>query len=51
MDRDDMEVAKGMFYEQLGWDKETGSPTRAALERLGMKDVADKLFKTGLLPG
>ena len=39
-----------MLYEQLGWDKKTGSPTRATLERLGLKDVADGLAKMSLLP-
>jgi len=51
MDRDDIESAKDAFYELLGWDKKTGAPTRASLEKLGLKDVADKLSKLGLLPG
>jgi len=50
MDRDDMELAKDMFYETLGWDKQTGSPKRVTLERLGLKDVAEKLSQVGLLP-
>jgi aldehyde:ferredoxin oxidoreductase len=50
MDRADMEVAKDMFYEQLGWDRKTGAPTRAALEKSGLKDVADGLAKLQLLP-
>ncbi|MGE5509578.1 MAG: aldehyde ferredoxin oxidoreductase [Chitinophagales bacterium] len=50
MDRADMEIAKDSFYEQLGWDKKTGAPTRATLERLGLKAVADELAKKGLLP-
>jgi len=50
MDRADMEVGKDMYYETLGWDKKTGSPTRATLEKLGLKDVADKLAQMRLLP-
>jgi aldehyde:ferredoxin oxidoreductase len=50
MDRADMELAKDLFYEQLGWEKKTGAPTRATLERLGLKDVADGLAKMQLLP-
>lgn len=50
MDRDDMELAKDMFYEQLGWDKATGMPTRATLQGLGLGYVADDLDNRGLLP-
>jgi aldehyde:ferredoxin oxidoreductase len=50
MDRDDMQVAFTMFYKEMGWDEKTGAPTRATLERLNMKDVADELEKVGLLP-
>ena len=31
------------YYDLVGWDKETGAPTRAKLEALGLKDVADEL--------
>jgi aldehyde:ferredoxin oxidoreductase len=51
MDRADIEKAKDLFYELLGWDRATGAPTRASLERLGLKDVADKLAALDLLPG
>jgi aldehyde:ferredoxin oxidoreductase len=51
MDRADIQLALDMFYEVCGWDKKTGAPTRASLERLGLGDVADKLGETGLLPG
>jgi aldehyde:ferredoxin oxidoreductase len=44
-----MELAKDMFYEELGWDKATGAPTRATLDKLGMGYVADEFAKTGLL--
>ncbi len=51
MDRDDMEKAKTMLYEELGWDPETGAPTYDKLVELGMKDAALELGKLGLLPG
>ena len=38
------------FYEARGWDKKTGWPTRAKLEKLGLKDVADELAGIGRLP-
>lgn len=50
LDRDDMELALDMFYELYGWDKATGAPTRATLERLNLKDVADELERLNLLP-
>ena len=50
MDRDDMEVGKDMLYTELGWDKTTGMPTRATLERLNLRYVADDLAQRGLLP-
>ena len=50
MDRDDMQLGFTMFYKELGWDEKTGAPTRATLERLGLKDVADQLGKLNLLP-
>jgi len=50
LDRADMEIAKDWFYEEFGWDKATGMPTRATLERLNLKYVADDLAGRGLLP-
>jgi aldehyde:ferredoxin oxidoreductase len=38
------------YYEQRGWDKETGWPTRNTLEDLDLKDVADELEGEGKLP-
>ena len=49
MDRDDMEKAKTMFYEAMGWDTETGIPTRATLEKFDLGDMADKLEELGLI--
>ena len=50
LDHADMELAKDMLYDEFGWDKATGMPTRATFERLNMKDVADDLAARGLLP-
>ena len=50
LDRDDMQLGLTMLYEAYGWDAKTGAPTRATLEKLGMKDVADELAKLKLLP-
>lgn len=38
------------YYTRRGWDKATGYPTRATLEGLGLKDVADELNSLGKLP-
>jgi aldehyde:ferredoxin oxidoreductase len=32
------------YYEESGFDKKTGWPTRAKLEKLELKDVADELY-------
>ncbi|MDD3253744.1 MAG: aldehyde ferredoxin oxidoreductase [Lachnospiraceae bacterium] len=50
LDRADMELAKDMFYEEMGWDVATGIPTRATLEKFDLKDMADDLEKRGILP-
>lgn len=50
MDRDDMQLALTMFYKEMGWDEKLGAPTRATLEKLGLKDVADELGRLNLLP-
>ena len=39
-----------MYYEQRGWDKKTGWPTRETYERLGLEEVADELEAIGKLP-
>jgi aldehyde:ferredoxin oxidoreductase len=38
------------YYEQRGWDKATGRPTREKLEELELGDVADELESLGKLP-
>jgi aldehyde:ferredoxin oxidoreductase len=49
MDKADIELAKNLFYAELGWDGATGSPSRYTYERLGLKDVADTLAAKNLL--
>jgi hypothetical protein len=39
------ESLKDRYYKLRGWDVETGRPTREKLEELGLKDVADRLFR------
>ena len=43
-----VEDFKGMldeFYTECGWDIESGWPTEAKLAELGLKDVADQLYR------
>jgi len=40
---EEIEGAKDMYFELAGWDAETGNPTRAKLEELGIGWVADLL--------
>jgi aldehyde:ferredoxin oxidoreductase len=35
------------FYNLWGWDQKTGMQTREGLEKIGLKDVADKLSRQG----
>ncbi len=49
LDREDWEKSLDMWYEAMGWDKETGIPTRATLEKFGLSDCADKLESLGLI--
>jgi len=50
MDRNDIQVARDMFYQELGWDKATGAPTRRTYRKFGLGDVADELAKRKLTP-
>ena len=50
LDRADWEVAKDMFYAEMGWDVTTGLPTAATYARLGLNDVAAKMTAAGLMP-
>ncbi len=51
LDREDMEKAMDMFYQELGWDVKTGSPTKATLVKFGLTDVVAELEKRNLLIG
>jgi aldehyde:ferredoxin oxidoreductase len=44
-ERGRLEAIKDRFYKLRGWDLITGVPTRATLESLDLKDVADELEK------
>ena len=45
----DLEEGLAMIYELLGWDPETGRPTREGLEMWGLGDIADGLEACGRL--
>jgi aldehyde:ferredoxin oxidoreductase len=49
MDRADMEVAKDMFYAEMGWHKATGMPTKETLEKLNLGFAVQELSQRGLL--
>jgi aldehyde:ferredoxin oxidoreductase len=50
MDKEDMNMAMDMYYEEMAWDKKTGTPTVTTYQKLGLGKVADELSKKGLLP-
>jgi aldehyde:ferredoxin oxidoreductase len=50
IDKAKFEALKDRYYAFRGWDVNTGWPTRAKLEELGLKDVADELASIGKLP-
>jgi aldehyde:ferredoxin oxidoreductase len=50
MEREDMQTALTMFYEEMGWDKKTGAPTKETLNRLGLDFAARELESMNLLP-
>ncbi len=43
MDEDEFRMGLDLYYQQAGWDKTTGTPTRAALEDAALGWVADDL--------
>jgi len=49
IDRAKWELLKDRYYSLLGWDHAKGRPTRARLEKLGMRSVADALQGVGRL--
>ena len=44
-----MEYMLDDYYAAQGWNRETGFPTRAKLERVGLGAVADELEALGRL--
>lgn len=50
LDRDDVRVALDMFYDELGWDRATGAPTRETYRKFGLDGVAAALAKRNLMP-
>lgn len=50
IDKAKFEALKDRYYKLRGWDVTTGWPTRAKLEELGLKNVADELANIGKLP-
>ena len=51
IDRTEYRQGLDAYNDLMGFDKNTGNPTRATLEKYGLKDVADKLQALGKLPG
>ncbi len=49
MDRDKFLKLLDKYYELRNWNKRNGWPTRAGLEELGLKEVADELEAIGKL--
>ena len=45
LDREKFEQMKDEYYEQRGWNKETGLPTKEKLADLGLEDIAGNLHK------
>jgi aldehyde:ferredoxin oxidoreductase len=43
LDRKQWDEVLTRYYELRGWNPQNGRPTRAKLEALGMKSIADKL--------
>jgi len=50
MDQEDVRTALDMFYEELGWDKTTGAPTRSTYRRFGLDGVGADLARQNLVP-
>ena len=40
----DMETMAREFYREMGWDFETGKPSREKLEKLGLEEVLKDLY-------
>lgn len=44
LEESELTEALDLYYEQAGWDKESGAPTRATLTEIGLAWVADDLY-------
>lgn len=42
LEMDDLRAIRAEYYESLGWSTETGLPSREALERVGLAELADE---------
>jgi aldehyde:ferredoxin oxidoreductase len=51
LDRKEFEKMKDDYYRRRGWDTETGFPTKARLQELGLGDIISDLEKRGLVVG
>ena len=47
---DEWNDAVDLYYKEVGYDLETGWPTRSTWEKYGLSDVADQMEAIGLLP-
>jgi aldehyde:ferredoxin oxidoreductase len=50
LDRTKFATLLDEYYDLRGWERQSGRPTRAKLEQLGLGGVADELDSLGLLP-
>jgi aldehyde:ferredoxin oxidoreductase len=50
MEKNDLNLGMDMFYNVLGWDKATGSPTGETYKELKLGYVAEEFKKKGILP-
>jgi aldehyde:ferredoxin oxidoreductase len=50
MDRNDIQVAMDMFYDEMGWDRASGAPTRQSYRKVGLDHISEELGKRKLLP-
>ncbi len=50
MDIDDIQLSMDLFYDEMGWDRKTGSPKRDVYQKFGLLEMAEDLNKKGLLP-
>jgi len=48
IDREEFEKMKEEYYQLRRWDMATGLQTRATLEELGLREVAEDLERRGL---